>query len=136
MAIQLNVLTRNGRLNAIETTNGASCSLRIYSSTPPGDCSQANSGTLLAHINLPADWMADAASGAKAKANTWQDASADGAGTAGHFRVYNSQATMDGTTCFMQGTCTGGGDMTLDNYVFAVAQVFTVTGFTLTDANA
>jgi hypothetical protein len=39
----------------------------------------------------------------------------------------------------MQGTVTatgGGGDMTLDNAVIALAQVVTITGFTLTDANA
>jgi hypothetical protein len=135
MAVQLNVLTRNARLDAIESTNGASCSLRIYSGNPPENCATANSGTLLVHINLPADWMAAADAGSKAIAGSWVDASADGAGTAGHFRVYNSQATMDETTCFMQGTCTGGGDMTLDNYVIAVGQQVTIVTFTLTDAN-
>lgn len=85
MAIQMNEATRNGRLNAIETVNGNSCSLRIYSGDQPANCATANSGTLLVHIVLPADWMGDAAAGAKAKAGTWQDASADGAGTAGHF---------------------------------------------------
>jgi hypothetical protein len=39
----------------------------------------------------------------------------------------------------MQGTITatgGGGDMTLDNTVFASGQQFTVTSFTLNEANA
>ena len=39
----------------------------------------------------------------------------------------------------MQGTVTatgGGGDMTVDNVVFAAGQSFTVTGFTLTAGNA
>jgi hypothetical protein len=136
MTIQLNVLTRNARLDAIESLNGASCSLRIKTGAPPATCAAAETGSLLVHIDLPADWMAAASNGSKAKAGTWQDASADGAGTAGHFRVYNSQATMDQTTCFMQGTCTGGGDMTLDNYVIAAGQQVTITGFTLTDGNA
>lgn len=79
--------------------------------------------------------MAAASGGSKALSGTWQDASADAAGTAGHFRLYAS----DGTTAHMQGTVTatgGGGDMTVDNTSFAAAQSFTVTSFTLTDGNA
>jgi hypothetical protein len=136
MAIQLNVATRNAMLDTIESTNSTSCAMRIYSGTPPADCATANSGTLLADFNLPSDWMAAASSGSKAKAGTWQEASADGTGTAGHFRIYNSQATKDETTCFLQGTCTGGGDMTLDNYSISTGQVITITTFTLTAGNA
>jgi hypothetical protein len=83
--------------------------------------------------------MAAAASGSKAKSNTWEDTSADATGTAAHFRVYNSQVTKDGTTCFLQGTVTatgGGGDMTLDNVSIASGQTVTITTFTLTDGNA
>jgi len=83
--------------------------------------------------------MAAASGGSKAIAGVWQDASADNAGTAAHFRLYNSQATKDNTTCFMQGTVTatgGGGDMTVNNVVFAAGQQFTVTTFTLTAPGA
>src|SRR4030042_1950928 len=128
MAIQLNVLTRNAKLDAIESLNGTSCSLEIRTGAPPATCATAGSGTVLVTINLPSDWMAAANAGAKAKAGTWQDAGADAPGTAGHFRLYNSQATKDNSTCFMQGTCTGGGDMTLDNYVIAAGQVVTIAG--------
>jgi hypothetical protein len=79
--------------------------------------------------------MAAAASGAKAKTGTWQETSADAAGTAAHFRLYAS----DGTTAHLQGSVTatgGGGDLTLDNTSIALAQVVTITGFTLTDGNA
>jgi hypothetical protein len=139
MAIQFNVATRNARLDAIESTNGASCSLEIRSGAQPATCATAGSGTVLATINLPADWLAAASGGSKAIAGSWVDAAADAAGTAGHFRLYNSQATKDNTTCFMQGSVTiggGGGDMTVDNTNFGVGQQFTVTAFTLTDANA
>jgi hypothetical protein len=60
-------------------------------------------------------------------------------GTAGHFCVYNSQATKDGTTCFIQGTVTatgGGGDMEVSSTSFTSGQSFTVSTFTLTDGNA
>lgn len=139
MAIQMDVATRNARLNTIESTNGTSCSLRIYSGSQPANCATANSGTLLVHIDLPSDWMAAASSGSKAISGTWQDTSANGTGTAGHFRVYSSQATMDETTCFMQGSVTatgGGGDMTLDNTSINTGQQVTITTFTLTDGNA
>jgi hypothetical protein len=86
-------------------------------------------------MSLPSDWMAAAASGSKALSGTWQDLSANAAGTAGHFRIYDS----GGTVCGIQGTITatgGGGDMTLDNTSIASAQQVTITSFTLTDANA
>jgi len=135
--LQMNAATRNARLDTIESTNGTSCSLEIRTGTQPATCATAGTGTVLATINLPADWMAAASSGSKAKSGTWQDASADAAGTAAHFRVYNSQATKDETTCFMQGTVgTSGTDMTVDNAVFAAGQSFTINTFTLTDANS
>lgn len=137
MAVQLNVTTRNARLDTIESTNGASCSLEVRSGAQPANCAAAGTGTILATINLPADWMGAAASGAKALAGTWSDASADATGTAAHFRVYNSQATKDGTTCFMQGSVgQGSGDLSVDNSSFVAGQSFTITAFTLTDGNA
>lgn len=90
---------------------------------------------MLASLTLPSDWMAAASSGSKAKSGTWEDTSADSAGTAAHYRLYAS----DGTTCHAQGTVTatgGGGDMTVDNTSFAAGQSFTVTSFTLTAPNA
>jgi hypothetical protein len=79
--------------------------------------------------------MAAAASGAKAKAGTWEDTSADASGTVAHFRIYDS----GDVACHIQGTVTltaGGGDMTLDNNVVESGQQITITGFTLTDGNA
>jgi hypothetical protein len=134
MPIQLSVAARNARLDAIETTVGTSAVLQIRTGAPPADCAAANTGTLLATLNLPSDWMAAAASGAKALAGSWT-ASASGTGTAGHFRIFNNGAT----TCHIQGTVTatgGGGDMTLDNTSIASGQTVTVNTFTLTDANA
>lgn len=135
MAVQLSVTVRNARLDAIETAIGVSAVFKVRTGAQPATCATADSGTVLATASLPSDYFAAASSGSKALSGTWQDTSADAAGTAGHFRLYAN----DGTTCHVQGTITatgGGGDMTLDNVVLAVAQLFTVTGFTLTDANA
>ena len=135
MAIQMSTLLRNARLDAIESTIGASAVLKIRSGAPPASVATADSGTVLATIALPADWMAAAASAQKAMSGTWSDAAADAAGTAGHFRIYAS----DGTTAHFQGTVTatgGGGDMTVDNTVFAAGQQFNITGFTLSEPHA
>ena len=135
MTVQLSVAVRNARLDAIETAIGVSAILKIRTGAQPATCATADSGTVLATCNLPSDYLAAASSGSKAKSGTWEDTSADASGTAAHWRLYAS----DGTTCHAQGTVTatgGGGDMTVDNVVFAAAQAFTVTGFTLTDGNA
>lgn len=133
MAIQFSTTVRNARLDAIETTIGTAPTLEIRTGAPPANCAAADSGTVIATLTLPSDWLAAASGGSKALSGTWQDASADAAGTAGHFRI------KAGATCHIQGTCSatgGGGDMTFDNAVFALSQQINVTSFTLTDANS
>lgn len=134
MTLQLSTTVRNALLDSIETAVAASAILKIRTGAQPATCATADSGTVLATLNLPADWMAAASGGTKAKSGTWSDATADGTGTAAHWRLYAS----DGTTCHAQGTITatgGGGDMTLDNTNIAAGQQVDVTGFTLTAPN-
>lgn len=135
MTIQLSTAVRNAMLDSFETTISTSAVLKIRTGSAPADCATADSGTVLATLTLPSDWMAAASSGSKAKSGTWEDTSADATGTAAHFRLYAS----DGTTCHMQGTVTvsgGGGDMTVDSVSFTAGQSFTVTSFTITAGNA
>jgi len=134
MSLQYSVAVRNAQLDAIESTVGASAKLQIRTGAPPANCAAADSGSLLAEIALPSDWMANAASGSVLKSGTWSVA-ATGTGTAGHWRIKDNA----GTTTHAQGTCTatgGGGDMTLDNTSIASAQVVTVTGFQIDAGNA
>ena len=134
MAAQFSVAVRNGWLDNTESTIGASPKLQIRTGAAPANCATADSGTLLAEITCPSDWMAAASSGTKVLAGSWTVA-ASGTGTAGHYRLKDSA----GTTCHEQGSITatgGGGDMTVDNVVFAAGQAFSVTGFTLTTGNA
>ena len=135
MTLQYSVAVRNAKLDAVETAIGASAVLKIRTGAQPANCAAADSGTVLATCNLPADWMAAASGGTKAFSGTWEDTSADATGTAAHFRLYAS----DGTTCHGQGSVTltgGGGDMEVDNTSFAAGQAFSVTSFTLTAGNA
>lgn len=133
MTLQYSTTVRNAKLDAIESTIGVSAILKIRTGAPPANPAAADSGTVLATVNLPSDWMAAASGGAKAKSGTWQDASADATGTAGHFRIYDS----GGTTCHIQGTFgTSGTDMIGDSVSFTAGQSFTINTFTITDGNA
>ena len=135
MTLQYSVSVRNARLDAVESTISTTPVLKIRTGSVPASCATADSGTVLATLTLPSDFMAAASSGSKAKSGTWEDTSADATGTAAHWRLYAS----DGTTCHAQGTVTatgGGGDMTVDSTSFASGQSFTVTTFTLTAGNA
>jgi len=137
MTLQLSVAVRNALLDAIETAVGPSPILRIYDLTAaaPANCAAAITGTVLAEMTLPVDWMAAASNGTKVMAGSWSDLSGDAAGIADFFRIYAS----DGVTCHNQGTVTAtgaGGDLTLNNTNIAVGQPVTITQYTLPAPNA
>jgi len=133
MAFQFSVGARNAALDAIETAAGTAPTLTIRTGSVPANCATARTGTVLAALTLPTDWLTAASSGSKTLAGTWQDLSADAAGTAAHFSI------DQGATCHIQGTVTatgGGGDMTLDNTSIATGQQVNITAFTLTAGGA
>lgn len=136
MTIQLSTAVRNARLNAIEATIGTLAIMKIRTGAAPADCAAADSGTVLAVLSLPSNWMADATAASKAKGvGAWQDLSVNTSGTAGHFRIYAS----DGTTCHLQGTVSaagGGGDLVLNTVIFVANQTFAVSSFLLTEGAA
>lgn len=137
-AVQLSVSARNARLDAIETLVGVSPIIEFRTGAMPADCATPSSGTLLAQSALPADWMAAAVAGVKAKLGTWTVTGLAGIATAniGYFRIFDSGSP---SACHLQGTVTatgGGGDMTVDNISLAALQVATVNTFSLTDGNA
>jgi hypothetical protein len=135
MALQYSVAVRNAQLDAWESTIGTSAVLKFRTGSAPANCAAADTGTVVATLNLPSDWMAAAASGSKAKSGTWEDLSADNSGIIAHYRIYAS----DGVTCHEQGTVTetgGGGDITVDNNDVNAGQSITVTSYTKTAANS
>lgn len=134
MTIQLSEALRNAILDLFESTIGESPVLEIRTGAQPADCAAADSGTLLASLTLPADWMNAAASGSKTLKGTWQDASADDTGTAGHFRLKSSLGTV-----YMQGSITatgGGGDLTLVSTSIVATMPLNITTFTLNAGHA
>jgi len=135
MALQFSTSLRNAWLDLIESHVGVSAVLKIRTSAAPANVGTADSGTVLASLSLPSDWMAAASGGTKALSGTWEDTSADAGGTPGHWRLYAS----DGTTCHLQGTVTltgGGGDLTLDSMTVTAGQRVSVTSWTLTAPGA
>lgn len=99
MSVQLSTAVRNARLDAIESTIGTAPILKIRTGPPPANCAASRTGTVLATLTLPSDWMAAASGGAKALSGTWEDASADADGRAAHFEILDS----GGSTCHAQG---------------------------------
>lgn len=134
MAVQLGVLTRNRRLDSVEVELGTTPVMTIRTGAQPANCGAADSGTVLATIILPSDWMAAASGGTKSiLGGPWQDTTADAGGTALHFRINKTGAG----TCEMQGSVgMGSGDLQLDNNVIVAGQTVSITAFTLTDGNA
>lgn len=133
MALQYSVAVRNAKLDAVETAIGTSAVLKFYSGSMPANVAAARTGTVLATLNLPSDWMAAASSGSKALTGTWTDVSADASGTVGYFTIFAS----DGTTAHIQGTAgVSATDMIVDSATFTAGQTVTVTTFTLSAGNA
>lgn len=135
MSLQLSPRCRNAAADAIEATIGTAPKLQIRTGPPPANTDAADTGTLLAELTLPSDWLAVASNGAKSKSGTWQDSSANATGDAEHFRVKDS----GGTNCDMQGTVTefgGGGDLQVENVEVTAGQSFTITNFVFGVGNA
>ena len=133
MAYQYSTTVRNAMIDAIEAATGASPTLELRTGAPPATCATADTGTVLATIALPADWMTTAAAGAKALSGTWQDAAADATGTFGHFRI------KQGATTHWQGTASGpggGGDIVMDSPTVTVGQQVNLVTFGLTAGGA
>lgn len=132
MTLRYSMELRNDRLARIEAICGPNPILRIRTGAQPGGLHLADSGVVLATLNLPADWLQAPANGLVQKNGTWEDLAADAAGNCGHFRIYKA----DGVTPVIEGqvTATGaGGDMTVDNVALAAGQEFRVTAFQIAD---
>lgn len=131
--MQLSVAARNARADAIETVIGASPLLRIRTGAAPANCAAARTGTVLVTVALPADWMAAASGGTKAKSGTWSDPTADATGTAGHWEIMDSA----GTNCHMQGSVgTSGAELNLLSLSITAGQPVNIDTFTITEGNA
>ena len=138
MTIVLSTGARDAIVDALANPGFNSGVLEIRTGSPPGP-NNADAGTLLASMTLPADAHNPSSSGSATKAGTWQDASANNSGTAGHFRIKRSgDAGGSSTTAVrIEGTITtsgGGGDMIADSTTITAGQPITCNTFTISKA--
>ena len=134
MSIQNSTTLRNNMIGQYETTVGTAPKLQLRTGAPPANCAAAATGTLLAELTLPSDWLTAASSGQVTLNGTWTG-TGSAAGAAAHYRLLDNA----GTTCHEQGTVTatgGGGDMTVDNTSIAAAQAVSVTSWTRTQGGS
>lgn len=132
MSILLSEAIRNARLDVVDSIIGPSGIVKILAGDVPASTTIADTGTVLATLQLENQWMLAATGGIKANTGVWADSSADATGTATYFRLY----ALDGTTCGMQGSVgVSGADMIVLTTSFIATQPFTITSFILTDGN-
>jgi hypothetical protein len=132
MAIRMTNAAKDAILDSGFDAIFNSGTLVIYTGSQPASATASATDTVLATITLPADAFAASSSGSKAKSGTWQDASADGTGTAGWFRLKTSGDTNAAThtESRLDGSVgEGSGDLSLDNTDVNAGQAITINSF-------
>lgn len=132
MTVQFSTAVRNAQDDIIETTIGTGPTLELRTGAQPANCAAAATGTVVASLTLPADWMGNASGGVKALLGSWTGTAA-ATGTPAHYRI--TQAGV----CHMQGSVTatgGGGNVTIDNVNIVSGQTVTISTFSMTEGNA
>lgn len=133
LTINGQTLTAGSGAGGSITGSAAPPKCQIYTGAMPANTAAAATGTKIAEITCPADWMAAVASGVKSLSGSWSVA-AIAAGTPGYYRMVDSAGV-----CHEQGDVTatgGGGAMTVDNTSVGLGQTFTVLTKTVTAPNA
>lgn len=102
--------------------------MAIRTGAQPTNVGDADTGTLLGTLTFSDPAFGAASSGTATASAITSDTNADASGTAGHFRVKDS----DGNIVF-DGTCgQGSGDLSFDNSSIVAGGTIACTSFTLT----
>lgn len=129
MALRLNTAMRNRLADSFGTAfDGGTLELRT--GAQPASANNADAGSLLATITLPADSFGAAASGVASKAGTWTDV-VDAGGTVAHGRFKSSGggSLVSDVSVSESG---GGGDVIIDDDLLVLNGTVTITAFTVT----
>lgn len=116
MAYRLSTDTRNKACDAIvddiDAGSGAG-TLAVRTGTQPANVGDSDTGTLLGTLTFSDPAFGSASTGVATASAITSDTNADASGTAGHFRIKDSDANIHS-----DGTCgQGSGDMNFDNNV-------------------
>ena len=115
-------------LNAIETAIGPSPILVIFNAAQPNNTTAADVGTVLAEIQLAADFMTDAVNRTKMLQAAGQDTAANAAGVPAGF------ALKQGSLVKARGSCSavgGNGEIQFANTPFVAGSPVHVTEFSI-----
>jgi len=132
MATRLPTGSQNAAVDAVTgrvDAGTAAGKLRIYTGAQPASANDAPTGTLLVEITLSDPAFGAAANGQAAAAGMPKSANAVASGTAGWFRIVdsNGNTVLDGAV-----TATGGGgELELDNTNIASGQQVTINSLTV-----
>ena len=124
MATRTSLTSRNASLTAMATRLNSGI-LRIYTGSQPATPETAASGTLLAECTLNAT-SGTVTNGVFTAGAITQDSSANNSGTAGWFRVFQS----NGTTVEFDGLA--GAELTMANYDIVAGGTVSITALTYT----
>lgn len=133
MTLQIGVSARNGGCDGVvdRIDDGAGAgTLEIRTGAPPATPATADSGTLLATLTFSDPAFGSASTGVATASSITSDTNVDNSGTAGHFRIKDSNGVV-----IMQGTITatsGGGDMEFNTVSFVAGGTAAVTSMTVT----
>jgi hypothetical protein len=127
--MKLSVDIRNSMILQYETYLGTSPTVELRTGPAPVSTTDSDTGTLLAVIALPLDWLSAPVNGAVSLQGSWIG-TATSSGTATHYRLKNSSGiTHEQGSVSITG---GGGDLELDNTNLALNQIVQVTTWTRT----
>lgn len=131
MAYRLSTNTRNKACDAIvdeiDAGSGAGI-IAVRTGAQPTNVGDADTGTLLGTLTFSDPAFGAASTGVATASAITSDTSADNSGTAGHFRVKDSNAAIHS-----DGTCgQGTGDLSFDNSTIVSGGVIAISSFTVT----
>lgn len=127
----ISTAARNAMCNALVDLIDAGSSngyIQIRTGSQPANPGTAASGTLLATLNMSDPAFGNASTGVATAEAITNDSSADATGTAGYFRIYDSDNTaiLDGTVG------TSGADINFNTVSFVSGDAVSITSLTVT----
>lgn len=131
MAFRLSTSARNAACNGIVDLMDAGAgagTIAIRTGTQPTNVGDADTGTLLGTLTCSDPAFGNASTGVATASAITSDTNADASGTAGHFRMKDSDANI-----VADGTCAqGSGDLSFDNATIVAGGTIAITSFTVT----
>ncbi len=97
MSRQFGTAVRDAWGNNFESTIGTAPKLILRTGVAPAACVTTDTGTFLAILTLPSDWLSASSAGVKSLLGTWTG-TAGATGTIGHYRLKDSTATSTDNT--------------------------------------